>query len=99
MGTRHFENHDPKKININNININNLLDTNSTSCYLCGTLNYFHDGPDLHAPKMNNFHVNLNELDGKWYLMINNLPYPVKYCPNCGRRLDEKTKFNEFDWL
>lgn len=74
----------------------------TTRCYLCGVLNPFHDGPDLYAPKMtkmNKFCVNLNELDGKWYLMINGLPYPVKYCPNCGRKLDEKAAFDVVDSL
>lgn len=68
-------------------------------CYLCETLNYFNDGPDLYAPKMNRFHVNLNELNGKWYLMINGYPYSVKYCPNCGRKLDEWTTFEVKDSL
>lgn len=32
----------------------------SNNCYLCSTLDAFHKGPDLYAPKMNRFHVNLN---------------------------------------
>lgn len=67
--------------------------------YLCSTLNAFHDGPDLYASTMNKFHVNLSEMDGKWYLMIKGLPYPIKYCPNCGRKLDENTKYEMTDWL
>lgn len=69
-----------------------------SGCYLCGTLNAYHDGPDLHesngAP-----HVCLIELDGKWYLMVEGFPYPVRYCPNCGRKLDENTKFTVTDGL
>ena len=75
------------------------MTTTSNNCYLCSTLNAFHDGPDLYAPKMNRFHVNLNEQDGKWYLTINGLSYPIKYCPNCGRKLDENTKYEMTDWL
>lgn len=37
---------------------------NQNNCYLCSTLNAFHDGPDLYASTMNKFHVNLNEMDG-----------------------------------
>lgn len=54
---------------------------------------------DLYASTMNKFHVNLSEMDGKWYLMIKGLPYPIKYCPNCGRKLDENTKYEMTDWL
>lgn len=72
---------------------------NQNNCYLCSTLNAFHDGPDLYASTMNKFHVNLSEMDGKWYLMIKGLPYPIKYCPNCGRKLDENTKYEMTDWL
>lgn len=71
----------------------------SEGCYLCRTLNAFHDGPDLYAPKMNEFHVNLNEQDGRWYLMINVFSYPVRYCPHCGRRLNGNTKFEITDRL
>lgn len=75
----------------------------TNNCYLCSTLcstlNAFHDGPDLYASTMNKFHVNLSEMDGKWYLMIKGLPYPIKYCPNCGRKLDENTKYEMTDWL
>ena len=46
----------------------------TNNCYLCSTLNAFHDGPDLYASTMNKFHVNLSEMDGKWYLMIKGLP-------------------------
>ncbi len=73
--------------------------TLSNNCYLCSTLNAFHDGPDLYASTMNKFHVNLNEMDGKWYLAINDLFYPIKFCPNCGRKLDENTKYEVTDWL
>lgn len=72
-------------------------------CYLCGTLNAYHDGPDFRAaidlPKNKRHFVNLNEIDGKWYLMIDGIPYPVKACPSCGRKLDENTKFKVTDGL
>lgn len=75
------------------------MKTNETGCYFCGVLDAFSKGPDLYAPKMNRFHVNLTKINDKWYLAINGLSYPVKYCPNCGRKLDENTKYEVTDWL
>lgn len=72
-------------------------------CYLCGTLNAYHNGPGLSPTR--NFsrikrpHIGLNEFDGKWYLIADGVPYPVKHCPNCGRKLDENTKFTVTDGL
>lgn len=76
-----------------------VMRTSETGCYFCGILDAFHKGPDLYAPKMNRFHVNLTKMNGKWYLSINGLSYPVKYCPSCGRKLDENTKYEVTDWL
>lgn len=67
-------------------------------CYLCATLNAYHDGPDLYESN-SALHIYLNELDGKWYLMVDGLPFLVKHCPNCGRKLDENTKFKVTDGL
>lgn len=63
------------------------------NCLICSTLNFFHNGPDLYASSMLSKHVNLHEKNGKWFLMIADHPYPVKYCPYCGRKLDKNTKF------
>lgn len=52
-------------------------------CYLCGTLNAYHNGPGLSPTR--NFsrikrpHIGLNEFDGKWYLIADGVPYPVKH--------------------
>lgn len=86
-------------INRDGVSISFTAERKTVDLNRLAALNAFHDGPDLYASTMNKFHVNLSEMDGKWYLMIKGLPYPIKYCPNCGRKLDENTKYEMTDWL